>query len=223
MINVRFVRSFVVGVGLAACVVSTSSAQSVVDEWAAVKPPAAPAIGPVTVDPRSTALFIMDFNKAHCSETSRPRCAADAPKIADLLNRARAAKMIIVHTLSGETKRDDMLPILAPRPDERVIRPGLDKFIDAGIVSYLKKHKIKTVILTGTSANGAVMFSAGGAVMRGFDVVAPTDAIPADTTYQEQFTVWNLAHGPDLKDHTKLTRTDLLTIAPASENKKSKP
>ena len=36
-------------------------AANIVDEWASVKAPAAPALKPVTVDPKTTALLMLDF------------------------------------------------------------------------------------------------------------------------------------------------------------------
>ena len=36
-------------------------AANIVDEWANVKTPPAPALKPVTVDPKSTALLLLDF------------------------------------------------------------------------------------------------------------------------------------------------------------------
>ena len=39
-----------------------------------VKAPAAPALKPVTVDPKTTALLMLDFMKQNCGK--RPRCVA---------------------------------------------------------------------------------------------------------------------------------------------------
>jgi nicotinamidase-related amidase len=208
--SIRSILAMTATMVFAATGASAARAQSVIDEWDSVKAPPAPKLRAVTVDPRTTALFVMDFRAKSCSTEARPRCAIDAPKIAELLKKARAAKMIVVNTLAGTSKLSDTLPMLAPAPGETVIHPGLDKFLDQDMVADLRKHGIKRVILTGTSANGAVLFSAAGAVERGFEVVVPVDAMPADKAYQEQFTAWDLANGPDLHDHVVLTRTDMV-------------
>ena len=36
-------------------------AGDIIAEWASVKPPAAPELKPVTVDPKTTALLVLDF------------------------------------------------------------------------------------------------------------------------------------------------------------------
>jgi nicotinamidase-related amidase len=198
-------------IGAASCGTSYAAAsQTVIDEWGNVKAPPPPKLKAVIVDSQKTALLVMDFNKIRCVATIRPRCARAIAIVKTLLEDARARKMIVVHTLSGQTKVSDMLAALAPLHGEMVIRPGLDKFSDTDMVNKLKTNGITRIILTGTSANGAVMFSAAGAVMRGFDVIVPVDGMPADSAYQEQFTAWNLANGPDLRNHVTLTRVDMI-------------
>ena len=61
----------VAGLGLAA---SAASAQTIIDEWATVTAPPAPALKPVTLDPKTTALLMLDFVAPNC--TQRPRCMA---------------------------------------------------------------------------------------------------------------------------------------------------
>ena len=46
-------------------------AGNIVDEWASVKAPAAPALKPVTVDPKTTALLMLDFMKQNCGVARR--------------------------------------------------------------------------------------------------------------------------------------------------------
>ncbi len=51
-----------------------SAAQTIVDEWPNVKAPPAPALKPVTIDPKTTALLMLDFVAPNCNP--RPRCVA---------------------------------------------------------------------------------------------------------------------------------------------------
>ena len=46
-------------------------AANIVDEWASVKAPAAPALKPVTVDPKTTALLMLDFMKRELRQCGR--------------------------------------------------------------------------------------------------------------------------------------------------------
>ena len=43
-------------------------AQTIIDEWSSVKAPPAPALKPVTVDPKTTALLVMDLVKQTCND-----------------------------------------------------------------------------------------------------------------------------------------------------------
>ena len=51
-------------------------AQTIVDEWANIKAPAPPELKPVTLEPKTTALLVMDLIKQACNENARPRCVA---------------------------------------------------------------------------------------------------------------------------------------------------
>ena len=50
--------------------------QTIVDEWANIKAPAPPELKPVTLEPKTTALLVMDLIKQACNENARPRCVA---------------------------------------------------------------------------------------------------------------------------------------------------
>ena len=69
-------------------------AQTIIDEWSSVKAPPAPALTSVTVDPKTTALLMLDFLKQNCG--SNPRCVATLPKAQKLLAAARAKNMTII-------------------------------------------------------------------------------------------------------------------------------
>ena len=77
--------------------------------------------------------------------------------------------MMVFYTLVGQTPTlENMVDqSLAPRPGEFVVRGGADKFIGSDLEMRLKDKGIKTVIVTGTSAQGAVVGTSNGAVQRG--------------------------------------------------------
>ena len=74
---------------LAAALALPAQATNIVDEWASVKAPAAPTLKPVTVDPKTTALLMLDFMNQNCGK--RPRCLDYDPgnEKAARLRRAR--------------------------------------------------------------------------------------------------------------------------------------
>jgi len=86
--------------------------RTIVDEWAAVTPPPVPALRAVTVDPRTTALLVLDVQRQNCNLERRPRCVASIPRIAALLARAVARGMPVVYsTVTGATEADIWLQV----------------------------------------------------------------------------------------------------------------
>ena len=89
MFNVRHLLPLA---ALAAVLVyaAPAPAQTIIDEWASVKAPPPPALKPVTLEPKTTALLVIDLIKQLCNEQRRPRCVASIPKIQKLLAEAHA-------------------------------------------------------------------------------------------------------------------------------------
>ncbi len=141
----------------------SSQANDITMEWAAVKPPPVPDLKPATIEPKTTALLILDLMKTNCG--ARPRCGATVPNIKKLLDAARAHDMMVFYTLVGGTPTPEGMidQSLAPRTGEWVVRGGADKFIGSDLEQRLKDKGIKTVIVTGTSAQGAVVGTSNGA------------------------------------------------------------
>ena len=78
-------------------------AGDIITEWASVKPPPAPQLKPVTVDPKTTALLVLDMMKGNCG--ARPRCGATVPNVKKLIDAARAHNMMIAYNLTGRIRR----------------------------------------------------------------------------------------------------------------------
>ena len=190
------------GLGLA-----TASAQTIVDDWAAVKAPPAPELKPVTIDPKTTALLMLDFVAPNC--TTRPRCMASVPAVKKLLAEARAKGMAIAFATGPTGKRADTLPELAPLDSEPVVSTGVDKFFNTDLEKLLKDRGVQTVIAIGTAAQGAVLYTASGASLRGMKVIVPVDGM-SDTPYSEQYTAWHLANAPVVSRNVTLTKFDLI-------------
>jgi nicotinamidase-related amidase len=193
------------GLGLA---VPAASAQTIVDEWSSVKAPPAPELKAVSIDPKTTALLMLDFVTPNC--TQRPRCMASVPAVKKLLGEARAAGLLIVYATGATGKRADTLAELAPKDSEPVVSTGVDKFFNTELERILKDGGIKTVIAIGTAAHGAVLYTASGAALRGMQVIVPVDGISADSPYSEQYTAWHLTNAPVVSRNVTLTKFDLI-------------
>ena len=186
----------------------SASAQGVVDEWASIKAPPAPALGRVAVAPKTTALLVLDLASQTCNATQRPRCIAMLPRLKPLLAKARAKGWFVVYTLGAASTTADILPEVAMLGSEPVVTSGPDKFVATDLEKILKDHGIKTVIAIGAAAHGAVLHTAAGSAFRGFNVVVPVDGMAADNAYAEQYTTWDLVNAPRLGDRVKLTALD---------------
>src|SRR5581483_12517363 len=85
-------------------------ANDIVNEWASVKA-TAPALKPVTVEAKTTALLMLDFMQRNCGK--RPRCLATLPAMKKLLAAARAAKVPVVYAIIANSTIADVLPDVA--------------------------------------------------------------------------------------------------------------
>ena len=201
----------VVVISLLLCLrIASASAQTIVDEWASVKPPPAPALKPVMINPQETALLILDIFAPTCSAERRPRCLASLPKIRSLLTEARAKGTLVIYSLAGTATVADILKEVAPLGTEPVVRSRSDKFFGTDLEKILKEKGIKAVIVVGTAAHGAVLYTGSEAAKRGFKVIIPVDGSSAESTYIEQYTIWHLANNPSWGSEVTLTRSDMI-------------
>ena len=184
-------------------------AGNIIDDWASVKAPAAPALKPVTVDSKTDALLVIDMIKQTCN--ARPRCVETIPAVQKLLNEARAKGVTVIYSLG--TQGNDFVDALAPKSGEPSVKSGADKFINTELEKMLKDKGIASVIVVGTLANGGVLHTASQAALRGFKVVVPVDGMSSpnmDTLYTEQYTAWHLANAPVFGGRVTLTKVDMI-------------
>src|SRR5262249_47450609 len=138
-------------------------AQTIIDEWSNVKAPPAPELKAATVDPKTTALLVMDLLKQTCNADRRPRCVASLAKITELISAARAKGATVIYTTLPNIPISDTVPTVAPKGDEPVVAAFVDKFIvgdkDTGLEKMLRDKGITTVITVGTAAHGAVLYT----------------------------------------------------------------
>ncbi len=184
-----------------------AQAADIVDEWASVKMPPPPALKPVTVDPKTTALLMLDF-LPYCSKT--PRCVASLPAMKKLLAAARAAGAPVIYSLAGSFTAADIVKDVAPLGNEPMVKSHAEKIIDTDLDKNLKDKGIKTAIVNGTAANGAVLYTGSGAALRGLKVIVPVDGMSAPDPYAEMITAWQLAHIPAVASNVTLTRSDMI-------------
>jgi len=197
-----------------------SSAETIIDEWQSVKVPPAPQLKSVTLDPKTTALLIIDIIKQTCNEKMRPRCVAAVPKIEKLLGAARASGATVIYSLFPSPSPatfpnpviGDYVPALAPKGDEPVVTAFVDKFMlgdkDTGLQKILKDKGITTLVPVGVASHNGLLFTSVMASLRGFNVVVPVDGMAGNNAYEDQATAYILTSSIVYK--VTLTSIDML-------------
>jgi nicotinamidase-related amidase len=209
----RFI-SLAGSVAILAAFAVQAMANDITADWTSVKPPPVPELKPVTVDPKTTALLVLDFMKGNCG--ARPRCIATVPNVKKLIDEARAHNMPVFYTLVGQDPTPTGMVDQRLVPDASSFRiqgsGGADKFINSNLDQGLKDKGIKTVIITGTSAQGAVGGTTNGATQRGYKAVVPVDGMSAEDAYNEQYAAWHIYKGgpANVVNNATLTRSDLI-------------
>lgn len=181
-----------------------SSAETIIDEWNSVKAPPAPKLQSVTLDPKTTALLMIDIIKQTCNMKMRPRCVAMVPKVEKLLAEARANGVYVIYSLFPSPrpatfpnpKISDYVTELAPKGTEPVVTAVVDKFNfggkDTGLEKMLKDKGIKTFVPVGVTSHNGVLFTSVAAAFRGFDVVVPVDGMAGNNAYEDQLAAYTL-------------------------------
>jgi len=187
-----------------------SSAQTIIDEWPSVKAPPAPELKNVTIDPKTTALLMLDFVKQNCNEKGRPRCPGTLPAAKQLLAGARANNVLVVYSIIANSVIGDTVADVAPNGKEPIVQAGPNKFVNTGLEKILKDNGITTVIVAGTAANGAVLHTGSEAVFRGFKAIVPVDTMSASNAYSEQYVAIHFTSAPSVAGGTTLTRVSMV-------------
>lgn len=191
----------------------THAEPTVIDKWSEVKAPDPPELKSVKVDPKTTALLILDIEKLTTNMERRPRAVASVPGIQGLLIKARNKGMFVVYSTTGRGTPADILPEVKPIEGEPVVKSSVDKFFNTDLEKYLLEKGIKSVIIVGTAAEGAVLHTSTGAAMRSLKVIVPVDGMSSSTLYAEQYVCWHLLNAPGSRRRTTLTKIDMIEIS----------
>ena len=156
--------------------------------------------GKVQLDPKKTALIIVDMQNDFVKEGGAlvvPDAEATIPKIKGLLDLARGSGMKVVFTQDTHREGDpeweiwpehvregswgwEIVDELEPSEDELVIRKvRYDAFYGNHLDHFLRVWDVYTLVICGTVANICVHYTAASAALRWFEVVIPRDATSA--------------------------------------------
>jgi nicotinamidase-related amidase len=169
---------------------------------------------PATVNPRTTAYLLLDLTSVICAPN--PSCVASLPAAAALLARARAAGATVVYS-ETPTPGSRILSQVVPQPGEPVVKTHADKFFGTDLDQILSSRGIKTLVIVGTVANGAVLYTTLEANLRGYTVVVAEDGVSADSRFIMNYSLFQLLNEPGYSNpqNTSL-KADAVTLSETS-------
>ena len=208
----KALRTLLLSVGLLCGIAPAAQTQTLIEEWGSAKFPPPPPLKPAKIEPKETAVLVMDFTKQTCTPERRKRCADSVPKVQKFVAEARAKGALIIYSVAvPNSVPADILPALTPAPGEQVLPPlGPDKFNNSDLEKTLKDKGIKTVVAMGTQAQTSVLHTGATASLRGFKVIVPVDGMSADEVFPELYTAWHLATAARISSNVTLTKFDLI-------------
>jgi nicotinamidase-related amidase len=181
--------------------------------------PATPDPARVTLDPKTTALMVLDYVEDIC--VKQPSCTGQMlPAMTPFLERVRKAGLIVAYG----TRKQNMthwLKEVAPAPgDIQIISTAQDRFYNTDLDKVLKAKGIKTIIMVGWKISGSVTYTSVGAMIRDYTIVIPMDTTSAGSSYETTIGFYNvlnsgnanLANEPLKQKAVTLTRTDMITF-----------
>lgn len=180
---------------------------TIINRWNTVPVPPPPEIKSAAVTSKNCALLILDMETTICKS---PSCTSTIPNISNLLTKARQIDMLVIYSIIPSGNPSDIARQLAPLPKELIVESSVDKFYNTNLNTVLREKGIKTVILTGYAANGAVLHTGISAAIRGYKVIVPVDCMSADIPYAEQYSAWHLVNSPGASNRVALSQTNLI-------------
>ena len=180
--------------------------------------PALPAPVAVTLDAKTTALVVLDVINPTCS--TRPACNDSIPALQALIKKAKDASVPVVYTNTAATNA--IVPQVAPAAgDVTVVPTNADKFNNPDFDATFKAKKVTTLLLVGTRSNGAVLYTAFEANVRGYTVVVAIDGISGSIPFETTLAEWQMLNQPGFTNADNkplaeklvtLSRGDLITF-----------
>ncbi|HEY8757401.1 MAG TPA: isochorismatase family protein [Candidatus Limnocylindria bacterium] len=180
--------------------------------------PALPAPVAVTLDAKTTALVVLDVINPTCS--TRPACNDSIPALQALIKKAKDASVPVVYTNTAATNA--IVPQVAPAAgDVTVVPTNADKFNNPDFDATFKAKKVTTLLLVGTRSNGAVLYTAFEANVRGYTVVVAVDGISGSIPFETTLAEWQMLNQPGFTNADNkplaeklvtLSRGDLITF-----------
>jgi nicotinamidase-related amidase len=181
--------------------------------------PAIPDPAAVTLDPKTTALMVLDYVEPICS--TQPSCKDKMlPAMTPFMERVRKAGLTVAYGTREQNMSKWLKEVAPASSDIKIINTAQDRFYNTDLDTALKAKGIKTLIIVGWKVSGSVTYTSVGAMLRDYTVVIPVDTTSAGSDYETTIGFYNvlnsgnanLANEPLKPRATTLSRTDMITF-----------
>jgi nicotinamidase-related amidase len=184
-----------------------------------LKMPATPDPARVTLEPKTTALIVLDYVEDICN--NQVSCKTKmVPAMTPFMERVRKAGLTVAYGTRAQNQTK-WLKEVAPAPgDIRITNTAQDRFYSTDLDRQLKAKGIKTLIMVGWKISGSVTYTSVGAMAHDYTVVIPMDTTSAGSDYETIIGFYNvlnsgnanLPNQPLKPNAVTLTRTDMITF-----------
>ena len=208
------------GVAIALCGGVAQSAQNASSgKMMTLQMPATPEPARVTLNPRTTALIVLDYVEDICN--NQPSCKGKMlPAMTPFMERARKAGLTVAYGTRAQNMTKWLKEVAPTANDIKVINTAQDRFYNTDLDRQLKAKGVTTLIMVGWKISGSVTYTSVGAMAHEYTVVIPVDTTSAGSDYETTIGFYNvlnsgnanLPNEPLKKNAVTLTRTDLITF-----------
>src|SRR6266849_2573690 len=184
-----------------------------------VQMPATPDPARVTLDPKTTALMVLDYVEDICN--NQPSCKGQMlPAMTPFMEKVRKAGLTVAYGTRAQNMTKWLKEVAPATGDIKIINTAQDRFYGTDLDKELKAKGIKTLIMVGWKISGSVTYTAVGAMAHDYTVVIPTDTTSAGSDYETTIGFYNvlnsgnanLPNQPLKPNAVTLTRTDMITF-----------
>lgn len=181
--------------------------------------PATPDPARVTLDPKTTALIMLDYVEDICSV--QPSCNGRMlPAMIPFLERVRKAGLVVAYGTRERNMNHWVQEVAPTAGDIKILNVAQDRFYNTDLDKILKAKGIKMLIIVGWKISGSVTYTSVGAMVRNYTVVIPMDTTSAGSAYETTIGFYNvlnsgnanLANEPLKPGAVTLTRTDMISF-----------
>ena len=143
--------------------------------------PATPDPARVTLDPKTTALMVLDYVEDICN--TQANCKSQMlPAMTPFMERVRKAGLIVAYGTRAQNMTKWLKEVAPVQGDIKIMNTAQDRFYNTDLDKELKAKGIKTIIMVGWKISGSVTYTSVGAMARDYTVVIPVDTTSAAPT-----------------------------------------